>query len=411
MKKLAILIMVFAMLTSLFTFNVSAAENVIYIKDGGTGDGSSPENAMGMGDSGVAWKDAPLYQAWMELLETGGTIVVCGPYTLNKDEAHRVLGAPDIMMEKDAEKGWLRNPDVTITYTSVYGGVDYRATAGAKLQFDDNNTCITFPTATVLKDINVVAGGYPAGDNRDNFIAAGYCPLTLGQGTNFVANADGELPVVLGGHRNYSAIAAVNSDTHITVDIGNDNTIGAVYGNLAYANKNQTGSSYITVKSGKVNGIYGDNMNNHGFGLTGSINIDIQGGIICGEVAICNNGFAVDRKADGTISEILSECKATLKISGGDFSNCTSISDKSEFFLNNSPDNAGPVDPVVDCSAASKDVYDKVVSLTSLTVTEPTNPGPSEGDDAPSTGDVIAIVLAAMAVSSLGIVVLKKKEF
>ena len=72
MKKLAIFIMVFALLTSLFAFNVSAAEKVIYIKDGGEGDGSSPENAMGMGDSGVAWKDAPLYQAWMELLETGG---------------------------------------------------------------------------------------------------------------------------------------------------------------------------------------------------------------------------------------------------------------------------------------------------------------------------------------------------
>lgn len=410
MKKLAIIIMVLALLTSLFAFNASAAEKVIYIKDGGTGDGSSPENAMGPGDSGVAWKDAPLYQAWMELLETGGTIVVCGPYSLKAADAYRTVAAntePDIMMEKDAEKGWLRNPDVTITYTSVYGGVDYRTTADAKLVYE-GMTSLTFPTATVLKDITVVAGD---NGSRNTYMAAGYCPLTLGQGTNFVANADGELPIVLGGHRNYSGIAAVISDTHITVDIGNANTIGAVYGNLAFANKNQTGSSYITVKSGKVNGIYGDNMNNHGFGLTGSINIDIQGGIICGEVAICNNGFAVDRKADGTISEILSECKATLKISGGDFSNCTSISDKSEFFLNNSPDNAGPVDPVVDCSAASKDVYDKVVTLTSLTVTEPTNPGPSEGGDSAPTGDVIAIVLATMAVSGLGIVVLKKKEF
>ena len=64
MKKLAIFIMVFAMLTSLLAFNVSAAEKVIYIKDGGTGDGSSPENAMGLGDSGEAWRDAALYQAW-----------------------------------------------------------------------------------------------------------------------------------------------------------------------------------------------------------------------------------------------------------------------------------------------------------------------------------------------------------
>lgn len=406
MKKLAIIIMVLALLTSLFAFNASAAEKVIYIKDGGTGDGSSPENAMGPGDSGVAWKDAPLYQAWMELLETGGTIVVCGPYSLTKADSYRVLGAPDVMMEKDAEKGWLRNPDVTITYTSVYDGVDYRATAGAKLQFDDNNTSITFPTATVLKDITVAAGGYPTGDNRENFVAAGYCPLTLGQGTNFVANADGELPVVLGGHRNYSSIAAIDSDTNIIVDIGNANTVGTIVGNLAYANKNQFGSSYITVKSGKVGNIYGDNMSNHGFGLTGSINIDIQGGIINGEIAICYNGFAVDRNKDGVILEVLSDCKGNLKISGGDFSACTGI------LPIKLPDgNAAPVDPVVDCSAASKDVYDKVVTLTTMTVTEPTNPGPSEGGDSAPTGDVIAIVLATMAVSGLGIVVLKKKEF
>jgi hypothetical protein len=46
-----------------------------------------------------------------------------------------------------------------------------------------------------------------------------------------------------------------------------------------------------------------------------------------------------------------------------------------------------------------------------MTVTEPANPRPSEGSDAPPTGDAIAIVLATMAVSGLGIVVLKKKEF
>ena len=416
MKKLAIFIMVFAMLTSLLAFNVSAAEKVIYVKDGGTGDGSSPENAMGLGDSGEAWRDAALYQAWEELKETGGTIVICGPYTLKKEEAKRTVGAPDIIMD-----GWFRNPEATITYTSVYGGVDYRTTAGAKLQFDDNNTALTFPTATVLKDITVVAGGCPSGDNRDNYLCAAYQPLTLGQGTNFVANEAGELPVILGGHRNYSGIAAADGDSNITVDIGNANTIGAIYGNLGYANKNQYGGSNITVKSGKVNGIYGDNQNNHGFGLSGAINITITGGIICGEVAGTNGGIPVnafDKEVTPTVN---------ITISGGDFTNCTGVKATSQFFDDNVATNTAvqaPAAITVDCSAAPTATYDKVAAVAgqNVTVTQPTNPNPGGneggnqggnqgGSGNPATGDIFAIVLATMAVSGLGIVVLKKKDF
>lgn len=404
MKKLAIFIMVFAMLTSLFAFNVSAAEKVIYVKDGGTGDGSSPENAMGVGDSGDPWFDAPLYQAWEELKETGGTIVFCGPYTLKGADGYPGRpGTPDIIMD-----GWYRNPEVTITYTSVYGGVDYRATAGAKLQFDDSNVSITFPTATVLKDITVVSGVCAA--DRDNYLCAAYQPLTLGQGTNFVANAAGELPVVLGGHRNYGAIKAVDGDSNIVIDIGNANTIGAVYGNLGYANKHQYGGSNITVKSGKVNGIYGDNQFNHGYGMNGAINITIEGGIICGEVAATNGGIPVTA-FDKAVTPVVN-----IKISGGDFSACTGVKATSQFFDDSVASNAAMQAPgavTVDCSAASWTVYDQVFALAgaNVTVTEPANPRPSEGGDSAPTGDVIAIVLATMAVSGLGIVVLKKKEF
>lgn len=390
LKKLGIFVMVIALLSSFFVFSASAETGkVIYIKDGGDGDGSSPEEAMGVGDSGDAWADAPLYQAWEELKETGGTIVICGPYTLKSSDARRTVGAPDIIMDS-----WYRNPDVTITYTSVYGGVDYRKTANAKLIFDDNNTSITFPTATVLENITVVAG---ATTDRDNYLCAAYQSLTLKNGTNFVANANGKLPVILGGHRNYSGIAAVDADAKITVDIGNSNTIGTIYGNLAYSNKDQYGSVYITIKSGKVSGVYGDNQNNHGYGVTGSINLDIQGGIFSGEIAISNNGYAAS-----------SERKATLKISGGDFSACTGIKDKSDFFVANSPDRPAPENVVVDCSAASWKVYDQVVAHTSLTVTEPTA---AKGDDSPNTGDIIGISLALLAVSGLGITLLKKKEF
>lgn len=412
-KKLGIFILVFAMLVSVCAFTASATETgkVIFIKDGGEGDGSSPENALGIGDSGEAYADAPLYQAWEELKETGGTIVICGTYTLKAEDQFRKVGAPDIIMES-----WYRNPDVTITYTSVWDGVDYRTTAGAKLVFDDKNTSVTFPTATVLKDITVVAGGNPDGDNRDNYLCAGYCPLTLGQGTNFEANANGELPVVLGGHRNYSGIAAVDANTYITVDIGSKNTIGAIYGNLGYANKNQYGSSYITIKSGTVNGIYGDNQNNHGYGLSGSINITIKGGTIVGEVAAVNGGIPVKAFDKDVTPEV------HLTISGGDFSKCTGIKATSQFYDDNCASNEavqGPGTVTIDCKGASWSVYQAVKAVTSLEITnapsEPAETEPNESqpatDGAPATGDAISMVVALMAVSALGIVVLKKKEF
>ena len=412
-KKLGIFILVFAMLVSVCAFTASATETgkVIFIKDGGEGDGSSAENALGIGDSGVAHADAPLYQAWEELKETGGTIVICGPYTLKAEDQYvntsnnqPRVGAPDLIMD-----GWFRNPDVTITYTSVWDGVDYRTTAGAKLLFDDQNTSVTFPTATVLKDITVVAGGNPEGNNRDNYLCAAYCPLTLDKGTNFEANANGELPVVLGGHRNYSGIAAVDGDSNITVDIGKGNTIGAIYGNLGYANKSQYGGSNITIKSGTVNGIYGDNQNNHGFGMTGALNITIKGGTIVGEVAATNGGIPVAYNGNPVTPVV------NISISGGDFSKCTGIKATSSFYdevvaVGGYKDAVqAPGEITIDCSKASQKVYDKVASLTSLNVTAPE--GGASGDTAPATGDALSMVIALMAVAATGLVVLKKRAF
>jgi len=404
-KKLGIIILVFAMVLSVCAFSASATETgtVIFIKDGGEGDGSSPDQALGLGDSGEAYADAPLYQAWEALKETGVTIVICGPYTLKAADALRTLGAPDIIMQD-----WFTNPNVTITYTSVWDGVDYRETAGAKLLFDDMNTSITFPTATVLKDITVVAGGNP-GDNRDNYLCAAYCPLTLDKGTNFVANADGELPVILGGERNYSGIKAIDGDSNITVDIGSKNTVGKIYGNLGYANKHQYGGSNITVKSGTVNGIYGDNQNNHGYGMNGAINITITGGTIVGEVAATNGGIPVNA-FDKPVTPVVN-----ITISGGDFSKCTGIKATSSFYdevvaVGGYKDAVqAPGEITIDCSKASQKVYDKVASLTSLNVTAPE--GGASGDTAPATGDALSMVIALMAVAATGLVVLKKRAF
>lgn len=154
-----------------FTFDMPL---VIFIKDGGTGDGRTSNAPLATGTGSVAYKNAPLYRAWEEILASGdseATIVVCGTYTMT--EAHTnptyQAGDKDIILDNG-----LQNKGITITYTSVYGGVDYRETAGAKLTFQ-GMACLTFPTATITKDITI-QGSQSLVSGRHTWIAGALLP-------------------------------------------------------------------------------------------------------------------------------------------------------------------------------------------------------------------------------------------
>ncbi len=97
-KLLTVLLFVLLMATTVF----AAEGDVFYIRDGGSGDGSTAAKAG-------ASLDAAYYS-----LNDGGTIVVCGPYTVSST------------FNKIAHSGKL-------TITSVYGGVDYRKTNNAAI--------------------------------------------------------------------------------------------------------------------------------------------------------------------------------------------------------------------------------------------------------------------------------------
>ena len=76
MKKLLAVIMCMFMLISLIPFSVSAAEKVVYVKDGGMGDGTTAEKAVGS-----------IREAVEAVGTKGGTIVVCGLTTIA--DAHK----------------------------------------------------------------------------------------------------------------------------------------------------------------------------------------------------------------------------------------------------------------------------------------------------------------------------------
>lgn len=427
-QKLIIFVLALAMVLSLGAFpamaDEPASENVIFICDGAEGDGSSAESPLkpttGNYEPGAANpdrdKDAALYQAWEKLMALGGgTIVICGPYTLNDSNCQPIGGASaDFRMTAIEHR-----PFINITYTSVWNGVDYRQTNGAELILDER-AHITFPTGTVLENLTV--RGTAA--NGEHFIAAGLNPLTLGKGTNFIPFEEGNLeayPIVLGSFRS-NAGALKDGDSNIIIDIGDENHIGNIFGMCNGGNGKHKGNTNITVKSGNIGNIYGDSRATSQVPQVGDINIRLEGGIYHGVIAGVNVGFT------GSCAKTVN-----LTITGGDFSNCTGIMD--------STTNADAVLPEVfnvDCSAATVEIARQVKAVAcaaaKLTLPEgfteevqPTDPpadpteppadpteGPSQPGGAEPAADytwllIVAIVVIVAAAVVIILVSRKKK--
>lgn len=328
LKKFLVPLLVLASLASFAVVPTSAAPAnpglVICLgKDTATGgDGTSASSPLATGTAG-SYTDAPMYQAWTKILNayktsgvTEAVIVFTDVYYINNDDANY-----DKEYDYDvAYYEWAMNKGVTITCTSVWDGVDYRATQGAKVVLD-GKTCLTFPTNTITENITI-QGSTSNDDTRPNYVCGGFCSLYLGQGTNFVPDAKGVCPYVVGGYRNaskaYGGIGAHTnsggykldrSSTNVTVDIGDENNIGYVAGGLGMADRSHSFNINITIKSGNfVNWVYGDGINQDGrYGTSGTINMMISGGKFAGCVVLSNSGFATNTNA------------STLTITGGSF--------------------------------------------------------------------------------------------
>lgn len=104
MKKVWSFLAIVLIACTVFAFTAGAADGVVFVSDGGTGDGSSASAPVGTLEKAYA------------LLPNGGTIVVCGPISI-------------ISVQCPAHTG-------TMYITSVYDNTDYRR-SGAKLSFGD----------------------------------------------------------------------------------------------------------------------------------------------------------------------------------------------------------------------------------------------------------------------------------
>ena len=297
---------------------------VIYVAttSRGKGDGSSPENALGNApdyastraqalayikanggtNSGLpkdqstfvtsVYKKSALYLALAkngnQIIEEGGTIVVCEPLVIN---------ATDGMRRAFAEFRSPASGTKTIKITSVYDGVDYRW-KGAKVVLDctEVGLAVQIESPTVW-DAVVIEHRYNSknGKGVDNgaLIAAAGNKLTMGYCVSSVAvdtNPDEEkrveiYPSIAGGGRYQD----FKKNTHLTINGGQWAMV--VGGTWSGPN---TGSATIGIGGGKIGTVCGTTKptaTNKKNTITGSVWIGLWAGEVDNVYGVGKNGI------------------------------------------------------------------------------------------------------------------------
>ena len=153
MKKLFILTSA-VLCVMLMALTAVAAENVVYVAAGGTGDGSSVSSPLGT-----------LSDAFAAVGENGGTVVLTSDFTIGS-----AVNLPD-----HAGK---------VTLTSVYGGIDYRITNNAALRYT-STARLVLGGDTVIDNLNIEID---QGANNGAVIAANFYDLKIGYGVEIIHN-------------------------------------------------------------------------------------------------------------------------------------------------------------------------------------------------------------------------------
>ncbi len=207
--------------------NASQKENVIFISDNATagGDGSSAESPLypsevpayeisevidSDDDSatetyGKYYLRTALYQASEKLIDTGGTIVICGPVVIDNSNSYGSSTS-----NKDF---YLAESDKEIIITSTYNGVDYAKTNGACLSIGGAaHLSLSGPTTFEYITIKNTAQNRLI-CARGNKLVMGdgiTCSLPTGQTSGYY------YPSIAGGKR----YASLVGDTNVTIKSG-----------------------------------------------------------------------------------------------------------------------------------------------------------------------------------------------
>ena len=218
---------------------------VVFIKDGGTGDGSSAENATS-------------YMKGHRMIKDTGTMVVCGPVVFNSNF--------DITLGNTGK----------VLVTSVWDGVDYRETADAALIFGSNWKNGVPRSETILDNIAIISRGTNCSIYCDNQ------KLTIGKDVVCIVEEKGAVVNLYAGSANdlSSCQNYIGSEsTHVSHTgnyFGNLTINGGIWGNVSgtgngsAAKPRENNGAVITIGEGAdVGGVTGGSTTAEGKKVNG----------------------------------------------------------------------------------------------------------------------------------------------
>lgn len=274
--------------------SVFAADQVVYVSDGGTGDGTTAATPVGT-----------LSAAYDMLGTSGGTVVVVGKITVADD------------FTEPEHSG-------VVTVTQLYGGTDYRT--GDDYGINIAQTRYILNGDTTFK--NIAFRGDTAKSYNHVLIVAQFNHIVIDEGVeclnygNFstIAHAASIVGGVQSGADKYNTVST-DLDSHITVKSGRF----MICGYSRQVDKVFEGMAHIDISGGIIDNIYPGTANK---GSGADTRITISGGTF------------VSKIITGTVSVVSSTLN--IKVTGGDFSEFisadgtvaaggTSILDVSEF--------------------------------------------------------------------------------
>ncbi len=358
MKKFAkifVVALVVTLVAALFAISSSAAviadpntltpgsDKVYFIMDAdengdipGDGSGTTPENPYKPidherfdpeADQPQRHLQTAFYQVTELLRETGGTVVVMGPVRFTLEQATGGSYEAGVDTAKFKEN--------TIKFTSVYNGVDYRETNGAKIILD-NPTEINVYGQSIWENIDIETVGV------SRKICFGYYATLIGEGVNCYPDDEGYAEAadhylnIAAGHiyeggldrqtqmvvksGTYNIVAAGSWGNSNARKVNDDGSINWTYNMEGNSSTNLTLEGTTTVL-GNVVGSTAYKAN-----FSGRANVTINGGTYkCDVTSIGSSGVLNERG------------QAVLKINGGDFKDAWFIQSAAPSHLNFAP--------------------------------------------------------------------------
>ncbi len=355
--KLFVVALAIALVASLFALSASAvpatdeipnpanlkpgSDKVIFIKDAprdednkiigdleGDGTGTDAANPLQPSDTHDKFDSTAERKRWhlltafyqaVEMLmnDGGGTIVICGPVHIGIDEVsdNGSSNVRDMVTEIFGNK--------VIKFTSVYNGVDYRETAGAKLTIK-TPAMLDIKGSTIWENIDIET------DGKERAICFGEYRTLIGEGVKCYPSDEAYEGVAT----EYISLAAgsrhngcQNRNPSLLVQSGTYNKITAgAWGTIATQLMNNS-NTYLTIEGtttvlGSISGTVNSTAQ-----FKGNVNITINSGTF----------FECDINGVGSTGMVNTDGIVNIKINGGDFKNAWSISQAPMGSSNNLP--------------------------------------------------------------------------